>query len=121
MVYVGFGRGIIIGSNSGLGIGADLHGPLTIGDNVMISPSVMIHTTNHAFKDASVLIGAQGYDPPRPVLIEDDVWIGARAIILPGVTIGRGSVVGAGAVVAKSIEPFSIVVGNPARVIGSRL
>jgi acetyltransferase-like isoleucine patch superfamily enzyme len=54
-------------------------------------------------------------------VIEDDVWVGARAIILPGVTIGHGSVIGAGAVVAKSVPPYSIVVGNPGRVVRSRL
>jgi acetyltransferase-like isoleucine patch superfamily enzyme len=54
----------------------------------------------------------------RPIVIEDDVFIGARAIILKGVTIGKGCVVGAGAVVAKSVPPYSVVVGNPAKVVG---
>ncbi|MEV7663036.1 DapH/DapD/GlmU-related protein [Paenarthrobacter sp. NPDC089316] len=57
---------------------------------------------------------------PREVVIEDDVWIGARAIILPGVRVGRGSVVAAAAVVTKSVPPFSVVAGNPARVVKSR-
>ena len=57
----------------------------------------------------------------RPVIIEDDVWIGARVIILPGVTIGTGSVIGAGAVISKSIPPYSVAVGNPARIVKNRL
>ena len=121
MVYLGFGRDIVIGDNSGLGIGVELHGPLTIGSNVMIAPSVMIHTQNHRFSSLTTPIGHQGYDEPLPVVIEDDVWVGARAIILPGVTIGQGSVIGAGAVVAKTVPPYSIVVGNPGRVVRNRL
>jgi maltose O-acetyltransferase len=121
MVYLGFGRGIRIGDNSGLGAGAELHGPLTIGSNVMISPAVLIHTRNHEFSDTKIPINAQGYRAPRLVTIEDDVWVGARVIILPGVTIGRGSVVGAGTVLSRSVPPYSIVAGNPGRAVRSRL
>jgi maltose O-acetyltransferase len=62
----------------------------------------------------------QGIKKAQPVSIEDDVWIGARVIILPGVRIGQGSIIGAGAVVAKNIPSYSICVGNPARIIRSR-
>lgn len=120
-VYLGFGRGIRIGSDTGLGNNADLHGPLVIGSHVMISPEVMIHTRNHRISDLDTPIGEQGYTSYETVTIEDDVWVGARSIILPGVTIGRGSVIGAGAVVTKDVPPFSIAAGNPARVVGSRL
>ena len=65
-------------------------------------------------------MATQGFSDLAPVIIEDDVWIGARAIILPGVIIGKGSVIGAGAVVAKSIPPYSVAVGNPARVVKTR-
>lgn len=62
----------------------------------------------------------QGMTEIRPVHIEDDVWIGARVCILPGVTIGKGSVIGACAVVSKSIPPYSVAVGNPAKVVKTR-
>jgi maltose O-acetyltransferase len=62
----------------------------------------------------------QGFKDKEPVIIEDDVWIGARVIILPGVKIGKGSIVGAGAVVTKDVEPYSIVAGVPAKLIRKR-
>ena len=62
----------------------------------------------------------QGYAEAIPVVIEDDVWVGARVIVLPGIRIGKGSVIGAGAIVTKDVPPFSICVGNPARIIRSR-
>ncbi len=63
---------------------------------------------------------AQGMTETKPVTIEDDVWIGTRVIILPGLTIGRGSILGAGTVVTKDIPPFSVVVGNPGRIVKNR-
>ena len=65
-------------------------------------------------------VRAQVADEINPIIIEDDVWIGARVIILPGRRIGRGSIVGAGSVITKDVEPFSIVGGNPAQVVGWR-
>ena len=62
----------------------------------------------------------QGWSVEKPVIIEDDVWIGSRVTILPGVTIGEGSVIGASAVVAKSVPPYSVVVGNPAKIVKTR-
>jgi maltose O-acetyltransferase len=120
-VYLGFGRGIRLGSNSGVGIGAELHGPLHVGDYVMISPQVIVHTRNHSARSTSAPITTQGYEDSRPVVIDDDVWIGVRAILLPGITIGRGSIIGAGAVVSKDVPEYSVAVGNPARVVRSRL
>lgn len=92
---------------------------ITIGDNVIVAPEVLMITRNHNFADLDKPIVAQGYSY-APITIEDDVWIGFRAIILPGVTIGRGSVVAANAVVAKSVEPYSVVGGVPARLIRKR-
>ena len=62
----------------------------------------------------------QGFTEVDPIVIEDDVWIGARVIILKGVTIGKGSIIGAGSVVTKDVEPYSIVGGNPAKLIRKR-
>jgi maltose O-acetyltransferase len=92
----------------------DARGGLTIGSNVSISPEVHILTADHDIQ-APDLRGRE-----RPVMIEDQVFIGSRAIILPGVTIGRCAAVGAGAVVTKSVEPYAVVAGVPARKIGTR-
>lgn len=117
-----FGKGnrVSIGDRSGLGINARLDGPVTIGHDVMMGPDVMIFALGHEFTDVEVPMIQQGMTTPRQVVIEDDVWIGARVIILPGVRVGRGSVVAAASVVTKSVPPFSVVAGNPARVVKNR-
>jgi len=120
-VFFGGGSDIIIGNRSGIGKHANIQGPLTIGDDVMMGPDVIIYTKNHAFEDTSIPMIEQGTTEPKPVVIEDDVWIGARVIILPGVTISRGAVIGAGAVVTKNVASYNIVGGVPAKVIGNRL
>ena len=79
----------------------------------------MFHTLNHNFDKMNVLIKNQGVTT-KPIKVKNDVWIGSDVIILPGVTIGDGSVIGAGSVVTKDVEPYSIVVGNPARAIKKR-
>jgi maltose O-acetyltransferase len=109
-----------LGDRSGLGINSQMKGPVTIGCDVMMGPEVLVFTTDHTFDDTSRPMREQGMAAIRPVTIEDDVWIGQRAMILPGVTVGRGSVVAAGAVVTKDVPPLSVVGGNPARVLRSR-
>lgn len=118
--YIGGGKGVSLGSGSGIGVLAQLHGAVEIGENVLMGPEVMIFARNHRFSDVGAPIKEQGYSEERPVKVGDDVWIGARAIILPGVHIGAGSIIGAGAVVSRSVEPYSVVVGNPARVVKQR-
>ena len=110
-----------IGNNSGVGINCEVYGPVTIGDNVMMGPEVVIYTGGHKHDRTDVPMMQQGSNDPRPVVIGNDVWIGRRAIILPGVTIGDGVIIGAGAVVTKSIEPYMVAVGVPAKAIKSRL
>ena len=92
---------------------------ITIGNNVLIAPQVLMVTRNHRFENWQIPIRQQGYEY-APITIEDDVWIGFRAIILPGVTIGSGSVIAANAVVTKDVEPNSIVGGVPAKLIQKR-
>ena len=94
-------------------------GPITIGDNVIIGPGVVINSGMHWYQDPNTLIRDQGHKI-LPIIIENDVWIGAKAVIMPGVFIGKGSVVGAGSIVTTSIPPYSVAVGVPARVIKKR-
>ncbi|PKM57898.1 MAG: acetyltransferase [Firmicutes bacterium HGW-Firmicutes-3] len=119
-VFFGKGSGISIGDRSGIGLNARIQGPLTIGKYVMMGPDVIIYTRNHDIQNISVPMIEGGETPPKAVVIEDDVWIGARAIILPGVRIGQGAVIGAGAVVTKDVGNYAIVGGVPAKIIGNR-
>jgi len=116
----GSGKYITLGDRSGIGENAILAGEVRIGNDVMMGPRVACIARNHAFDRCDIPMNQQGYSQMKPIVIEDDVWIGYGAIILSGVTIGRGTIVAAGAVVTKSVEPFSIVGGNPARVIKKR-
>lgn len=117
----GSGKGIRLGARSGIGIDADLHGTITIGDDVMMGPRCTIFSRNHRTDDTSRPMNAQGFEQDKPVVIGDDVWLGANTTILPGVRIGSGSIVAAGAVVTGDVPPYSIVGGVPARVLRSRL
>ena len=92
-------------------------GTISLGDDVLLGSAVHIYVNNHDFRDPSVPVIDQGHCPPHPVVVERGAWVGAGAIILPGVSIGRNSVIGAGAIVTKDVPPFSVAVGNPARVI----
>lgn len=118
----GSGKGIQLGARSGLGVDAEILGPVISGDDVMMGPRCTIISANHRFDDVTVPMNTQGWAPTdRPVVVEDDVWIGANVTITAGVRIGTGSVLAAGSVVTADIPPFSIVGGVPARVLRSRL
>lgn len=110
-----------IGDGTWVGQNCFFHsaGGIKIGKNVGIGPSVHILTSNHIndYKGKPVLHNPIEF---KEVVIEDDSDIGVGAIILPGVTIGKGAIIGAGAVVTKDVLPYSIVVGNPARIIRNR-
>lgn len=115
------GEGLKMGDNSSIGpysyIGCS--GYIEIGNNVMISPRVSIYSENHNFDEVDLPMIDQGVTRSF-VKIEDDCWIAANAIILAGVTVGRGSVVAAGSVVTKDVPPYSVVAGNPAKVVKVR-
>jgi len=119
-VFFGSGKDIVIGDYSGLGINAKVQGPLSVGSHVMMGPDVIIYTRNHKFDDTKVPMMFQGDGEPEKVRIGNDVWIGARVVILPGVTIGDGVIIGACSLVTKDVMPYSIVGGVPAKVIKSR-
>jgi len=93
---------------------------INIGNNVLIASNVVIRNTNHGIESIDTPIRYQA-KPGANIIIEDDVWIASNAVILPGITIGRGSVVAAGAVVNKNVEPFSFVGGVPAKLIKKRI
>lgn len=113
------GGGISIGSNSGLGVNCFVHGPLKIGDNVMMGPDVTILTHTHKIGRIDVPMIEQGFSVAE-VVVGNDVWIGMRVVIMPGVKIDNGAVIGAGAVVTKDVPPYAIVGGVPARIIKYR-
>ena len=113
------GKDITIGDNSGIGLNCRVAGPLSIGNDVMMAPNVTIVTQNHKISDLNVPMRLQTA-PKKKVVIKDDVWIGTNVIILPGITIGKGSVIGGGAVVTKDVKDYAIVGGNPAKVIRYR-
>jgi acetyltransferase-like isoleucine patch superfamily enzyme len=110
------GNNISIGDNTVVNRFTYLDGrvPLTIGNNVNISHYTLIQTLTHDPQNSDFVCLS------KPVVIEDNVWVGARAIICPGVTVGEGAVVGAGAVVTRDVSPYTIVAGNPARFVKER-
>jgi len=114
------GRDIEIGDRSGIGLDAFISGPLIIGRDVIMGPNCTFLSINRDTTLTSVPMIDQGFQAPRPPIIEDDVWLGANVIVLPGRRIGTGSIVAAGAVVASDVPEYSVVAGNPARVIKQR-
>ena len=107
---------VIIGDYTRVGLHNTIIGPVTIGSHVNLAQGITVTALNHNFSETDKRIDEQGVST-TPVTIDDDVWIGANAVILPGVSIGTHSVVAAGAVVTKDVPPHSLVVGVPAKVI----
>ena len=107
---------VIIGHHTRVGLHNTVIGPVTIGNHVNLAQGITVTALNHNFSDSNKRIDEQGVTT-NPVVIEDDIWIGANAVILPGVTIGSHSVVAAGAVVTKDVPPHSLVAGVPAKII----
>lgn len=125
--YCDYGQHISIGNNVIININCTFVdcNKITIGNNVLIASNVQIYTATHPVNISDRLLDNWSYNNPHaffntyalPVTIEDNVWIGGGVIILPGVTIGKNSVIGAGSVVNKSIPPNSLAIGNPCKVI----
>ncbi len=114
------GKDISIGNNSGIGQYASLHGTISIGHDVMMGPNVTIWTANHNFSRTDIPMTQQGIGEEKPVTIKDDVWIGSNVVILAGVTLGQGSIVGAGSIVTRDVPDWAVVAGNPAKIIRYR-
>ena len=106
---------VVIGDHTRIGLHNTIIGPVTIGSHVNLAQGITVTALNHNFGDRSLRIDEQGIET-RPVVIGDDVWIGANAVVLPGVTIGSHSVVAAGAVVTRDVPPGSLAAGVPATV-----
>lgn len=107
---------VIIGDHTRIGIHNTIIGPVTIGDHVNLAQGITVTALNHNFSDTTKRIDEQSIST-KHVTIEDDVWIGANAVILPGVTIGQHAVVAAGAVVTTDVPANTVVGGVPARII----
>ena len=115
-----FAYGCELGDHSGIGVNCYLHGKTVIGNDVIMGPECVFYSKNHRSDRLDVPIRLQGDTEEMPVVIGDDVWIGHRVMLLPGVHIGNGCVIAAGAVVTKDIPDYSVAGGVPARVIRSR-
>ena len=107
---------VIIGDHTRIGLHNTIIGPVIIGSHVNFAQGITVTALNHNFEDSEKRIDEQGVNTSA-VIIEDDIWIGANAVVLPGVTIGHHSVVAAGAVVTKDVPPHSLVAGVPAKII----
>jgi len=107
---------VIVGERTRIGLGNVLIGPVTIGNDVMFAQNIVLSGLNHGYEDISLPISLQKTSVAE-IFIEDEVWIGSNSVIVSGVRVGKHSVVAAGSVVTKEVPPFSIVAGNPARII----
>lgn len=109
------GNDVRVGEKSYL----NANGGITIGNNVKMGPQVFIWSSNHNYY-APTILPFDGARINRPVIIEDNVWVGAKVCIIPGVRIGEGAVIGMGSVVTKEVPPCAVVGGNPAKVLKYR-
>lgn len=109
---------VIIGDRSRIGLGCVVIGPVKIGNDIMFAQNIVVSGLNHGYQDVNTPISLQPVET-KQIIIEDNVWIGANAVITAGVIIGKQSIVAAGSVVTKSVPPFTIVGGNPAKILKS--
>lgn len=107
---------VTIGENSLVGVGCVVIGPVRIGSNVILAQHIVVSGLNHSYQDIHTPIRQQTV-VTKPIVVEDDCWIGANAVITAGVTIGRHSVVAGGSVVTRDVPPYTVVGGNPARIL----
>ena len=108
-----------IGDRTRIGLNCRI-GLVTIGNDVLMGPEVLMISKNHIFSDTTKPINIQGVEGPKRVVIGDDVWIGARAIILLGKRIGNGAIIGGGSVVSRDVPRYAVVGGAPAKILKYR-
>lgn len=120
LAFFGGGRSVEIGDNSGLGVNCFVPSNTIIGNDVMMGPNCYILTSNQAFDRLDIPMWKQGNTELKQTIIEDDVWIGRDVLMTPGRLIKRGSIVAGGCVLCKNFPEYSIVGGNPSRLIRSR-
>ena len=106
---------IYIGDRTRIGLGCTLIGPVKIGNDVRLAQNVVMSGLNHKYEDISLPISQQGVTTTK-IVIEDEVWVGANCVVLPGVTIKKHAVVAAGSIVRRNVPAYSVVAGNPAIV-----
>lgn len=117
----GSGRLVEIGNNSGLGINSMVPSDIKIGNDVMIGPNCYILSQNHRIDDVTIPMNQQGFVKKGRTVIDDDVWIGRNVTFTPGRHIAKGSVIGACCLLCKDFPEYSIVGGNPSKLIRNRL
>lgn len=119
-VYFGSGKKIKIGNNSGIGIGCVVPSDIVIGDNVMMGPNCYILDANHDFSSTEIPMIFQGHSERKQTIIGDDVWIGRQVIFTPGRKVANGTIIGVGCVLTKDFPEYSVIGGNPGKLIRSR-
>ena len=119
-VFFGSGIDLSIGDNSGIGIDCDVPSDISIGNNVMMGPNCFIFNTNHNFSQLDIPMIQQGGTVRKQTIIEDDVWVGRQVIFTSGRTVKKGCIIGAGTVLCRDFEEYSIIGGNPSQLIRKR-
>lgn len=117
---VWFGDGLTLGDGAGIGENSRIPSNVIIGEKVMMGQDVLMYTSQHRVDRLDIPMGFQGWTESKTIVIGNDVWIGSRVIIMPGVHIGNGCVIGAGAVVTKDVPDYEIWGGVPAQFLKSR-
>ncbi|GAA4270099.1 DapH/DapD/GlmU-related protein [Hyunsoonleella aestuarii] len=107
---------VVIGDRTKIGLSNTIIGPVTIGNDIRLAQNITLSGLNHNYEDITLPIHEQGVST-SPIVIEDETWIGANVVVVAGVTIGKHSIVAAGSIVTKDVPPYSVAVGNPARII----
>lgn len=107
---------VVIGDRTRIGLGCVLIGPVKVGNDIMFAQNIVVSGLNHGYKNIDIPPSLQPVET-KQIIIEDDVWIGANAVITAGVTIGKHAVIAAGSVVTKSVPAYAVAGGNPAKIL----
>ncbi len=119
-VRFGSGKNVVIGNGSGIGANTEIPSDIIIGENVIISRRCFVLNRNHRYDNTSIPIVKQGFKEVKQTIIEDDCWIGMNTLMTPGRHVKKGTIVAMGSVLTKDFPEYSIVGGNPAKLIRYR-